>query len=196
MIAAFAFLAAYSIPIMWPGVSDGIRLACVVTLVVVWGLFTVDYAVRLRLAPAPVAYLKAHLLDLVVIILPFLRFLRVVRILEFLTTTSSTKVRAKLVSYVVAAACLFGFVGALMVLNAERGTPDSNIETVGDALWWAVVTMTTTGFGDRYPVTGMGRLGGVVLMIGGTIIVGTVTATLFSWMSERIKHDVKAAKSL
>lgn len=150
----------------------------------------------MRLAPAPVAYLKAHLLDLVVIILPFLRFLRVVRILEFLTTTSSTKVRAKLVSYVVAAACLFGFVGALMVLNAERGTPDSNIETVGDALWWAVVTMTTTGFGDRYPVTGMGRLGGVVLMIGGTIIVGTVTATLFSWMSERIKHDVKAAKSL
>ncbi len=49
--------------------------------------------------------------------------------------------------------------------------------------------MTTIGYGDYYPVTGTGRLAAVGLMLGGIAILGTVTATLASWMVERIREE-------
>ena len=53
------------------------------------------------------------------------------------------------------------------VLAAERGEADANIETASDALWWGYVTITTVGYGDRFPVTNEGRLVGVVLLTVG-----------------------------
>lgn len=188
MVAALAFLTAYAVPIIWPDISDTIRWACLITALVVWAIFVLDYAIRMRLAPEPVGYLKTHRLDLVVIVLPFLRFLRLVQMVRRLNDKSPRQVRIRILLYVLGAACLLGFVGALAVLHWERSAPDANITSVGDALWWAAVTMTTTGFGDRYPITGMGRVVGVALMVGGTIILGTITAALFSWMTEQIRH--------
>lgn len=193
MVAALAFLAAYAIPIIWPAVPEGIRVACLVTALVVWAIFIADYAVRMWLAPEHLTYLRTHRMDLVVIVLPFLRFLRLLQMVSRLNDKSPRRVRTRILLYVLGAACLLGFVAALAALNVERGAPGANITTLGDALWWAVVSMTTTGYGDRYPVTGAGRLAGIALMIGGTVILGTVTAALFSWMSERVRHDVQRA---
>lgn len=67
---------------------------------------------------------------------------------------------------------------AATVLDAERNVPDSNIATFPDALWWAVTTVTTVGYGDRFPVTGEGRLVGVVLMVVGIAVFGSITAAL------------------
>lgn len=195
MVAALAFLAAYAIPIIWPAVPENIRVACLVTALAVWGIFIADFAVRMHMAPDHLTYLRTHRLDLVVIVLPFLRFLRLLQMVDRLNDKSPKRVRTRILLYVLGAACLLGFVAALAALNAERGAPDANITSLGDALWWAVVSMTTTGFGDRYPVTGAGRLAGVALMIGGTVILGTVTAALFSWMSERVRHDVLLANA-
>jgi voltage-gated potassium channel len=58
--------------------------------------------------------------------------------------------------------------------------PDANITDFGDAIWWAVTTMTTVGYGDRYPVTSAGRMVAFALMIGGIALLGTATATLAS----------------
>jgi voltage-gated potassium channel Kch len=62
------------------------------------------------------------------------------------------------------------------VLAAERGETDANIETASDALWWGYVTITTVGYGDRFPVTNEGRVVGVVLLTIGVGLFGTFTA--------------------
>ncbi len=73
------------------------------------------------------------------------------------------------------------------MLDAERTNPEANITGFGDAAWWAIVTMTTVGYGDRYPTTGVGRLAAVALMLAGIAVLGVVTATLASWLVEQVK---------
>jgi voltage-gated potassium channel len=68
-----------------------------------------------------------------------------------------------------------------MELDAERAAARANITTFGDALWWAVSTITTVGYGDRYPVTAAGRAIGIVLMIVGVGIFGVVAASAAAW---------------
>ncbi|MEN9620139.1 MAG: hypothetical protein RL499_332, partial [Actinomycetota bacterium] len=74
----------------------------------------------------------------------------------------------------------------LAMLQAERNAPDATITTFGDALWWALVTITTVGYGDTYPVTGVGRFLAVLLMAGGLVIIGTASAIVVSYITERI----------
>ena len=73
--------------------------------------------------------------------------------------------------------------GAMGILAVERGHNNS-ILTIGDALWWAVVTTTTVGYGDVSPVTGEGRLIAVGLMIVGIGFLGVFTATITSFFLE------------
>jgi hypothetical protein len=86
------------------------------------------------------------------------------------------------------------FVAALAALDAERGDPDANILDFGDALWWAITTMTTVGYGDRYPVTTTGRIVAGGLMVGGIALLGTVTATLASLLIERVADESQACE--
>lgn len=192
MVAAFAFLAAYAIPIISPAVSPLIHTVCDATSWTVWSFFVIDYVVRLALADDKKTYLRSHVLDVIIIALPLLRPLRLLRIvtmLRFLDGQATMKLRGRMLSYVLGGSALLGFVGSLAVLDAERDHAEANITEFGDALWWAVTTMTTVGYGEYFPVTGAGRLAAVGLMIGGITILGTVTATLASWMVERIRDE-------
>ena len=196
MLASFAFLIAYAVPIIWPDISPATRAVCDVTTWSVWGFFVVDYVTRLLLADNRLLYVKGHLLDLAVIALPLLRPLRLLRLvtmLRFLDNRATMKLRGRMMIYVLGGSALLGFVGALAVLDAERRVPGANIGTFEEACWWAVTTMTTVGYGDFYPVTGTGRLAAVGLMIGGIAILGTVTASLASWMVERIREDEESS---
>ena len=71
-------------------------------------------------------------------------------------------------------------VASILVLQFESRSPDANITTGGDALWWAVVTITTVGYGDYYPVTTLGRLTGVSVMFAGVGIIGALASILAS----------------
>ena len=80
-------------------------------------------------------------------------------------------------------------VASILVLQFESRSPDANIKTGGDALWWAVVTITTVGYGDYYPVTTLGRLTGVSVMFAGVGIIGALASILASILVPPPKSD-------
>jgi voltage-gated potassium channel Kch len=73
--------------------------------------------------------------------------------------------------------CVWEF-GALGVLEAESRSPNANIINASDALWWDFVTITTVGYGDRYPTTNAGRIVGIFVMIAGVGLFGTLSGFL------------------
>ncbi len=77
--------------------------------------------------------------------------------------------------------------GALAMLDAERDGRGP-IQSFGDALWWALETITTVGYGDMYPATVEGRFVAVGLMLSGIAVIGVVTATFASWLLERVEE--------
>ena len=97
--------------------------------------------------------------------------------------------RGKIVLYSATSAGLLIFIAALAVLDAERDVADSSITTFTDALWWSFVTVTTVGYGDMYPVSVVGRLVALSLMIGGVALIGVVTASLASWIVSSVNEQ-------
>lgn len=75
------------------------------------------------------------------------------------------------------AICVLEF-GGIAIIYIEAPAPTANIKTPSDALWWIIVTITTVGYGDRYPVTNWGRIVGVIVMITGIGVFGTLTGFL------------------
>jgi len=71
-------------------------------------------------------------------------------------------------------------VASVLVLQFESQSPDANISTGGDALWYAMVTITTVGYGDRYPVTMGGRITAMFIMFMGIGIIGALASILAS----------------
>jgi voltage-gated potassium channel len=88
---------------------------------------------------------------------------------------------------IAAATSLVLFIASLAMLDAERYAKGANITTFGDALWWAMSTVTTVGYGDRYPVSGQGRFIAGGLMLAGIALLGIVTASLASWLIDKVR---------
>ena len=199
MVAAVLFLVAYALPILDPTGSAWLLAVCRWASWITWCFFGVDLAVRVAFADRRVSYLIRHWYDLVVIVLPLLRPLRLLRLIPLLSVLNRrarTRLRGRVAVYVVGGAALLAFVAALAVLDAERGSPNANILDFGDAIWWAVTTMTTVGYGDHYPVTGVGRVVAFGLMVGGIALLGTVTATLASWLVDAVAAEKQQGDDL
>lgn len=159
----------------------------------IWAAFAIEYLIRLYLAPVKRSFMRANIVDLLVVVLPFLRPLRVARSARFLRVLRlgrATIVVARFVdalrdvldrhrfNYTLLVACIVTLGGALIVLELERGTADANILTLPDALWWAITTVTTVGYGDRFPTTAGGRAVGAVLMVLGVALFGFIAAAV------------------
>ncbi len=190
--SALLFLGAYAVPIAFPGVSSSVRSVCTVVLALTWASFAVDYGARLALSERRRDFVRGNLLDLAVIALPVLRplrLLRLVALLAVLNRAGSHTLRGRVVVYAIGGTALLVLCGALAVTEAERGRPGAVIDGLGDGLWWAISTMTTVGYGDLVPVTTAGRLVAGALMIGGIALLGVVTATLASWLVDRVSEE-------
>jgi voltage-gated potassium channel len=136
-------------------------------------VFGVDIAIRSALAPDHLKYARTHPLALASVIFP------PVRVIFSLRLVRSIFRRGQLVRFLVAAATLV-LNGAVVVYLFERNAPHSNIHTLGDALWWSFVTVTTVGYGDFYPVTMWGRITACFIMATGLVTLAVVTAQVAS----------------
>ncbi len=81
---------------------------------------------------------------------------------------------------------------SLSGLEAERGAPGATILNFGDAVWWAFSTMTTAAYGDVVPVTALGRVYAVMLMISGLAIFGIASGVAASYVVDRTRGRAKA----
>lgn len=182
------FLFVYAWPILDPNVSARTKDICEIIELTTWLIFILDYLIRLAMAPQRLRFVRRNWFDLIVLALPMLRPLRALRALIAFRTIARSGTPLARNRIVVATALLVGAGAALMaltVLEAERRNPHANIHTFGEALWWAMSTVTSVGYGDEVPVTVQGRLIAGCLMIAGFAMLGVVTAALASWFVER-----------
>jgi voltage-gated potassium channel len=92
-------------------------------------------------------------------------------------------------TYVIGVNITCVLLGAIAVLDAEQDAKGANITTFGDAIWWACTTVTTVGYGDRYPVTTEGRMIAVLLMVVGIGTLGAITASVAAWMVRQVQLE-------
>ena len=189
--AALIFLVLFSVQVL--GRPQG-REAYVLWLIswIVWGLFILDYVVRLYLASNRWHWFVQHLLDFAIVALPLVRPLRLLRLLvliEVLQKAIGNAFRGRIVVFTVSGVLLLIYTASLAVFDKERYLPGATINSFGKALWWSITTVTTVGYGDVYPVTNTGRVIAVLLMVGGISLVGVVTAALASWIIERVAEE-------
>ena len=149
---------------------EGIVWTVRIAVSVVYGI---DLAIRGVLARRPVRYALTHPLMLVSVLFPPARVIFSFRLVR------SVFRRGHLGRFLVAASVLV-LNGAVIVYLFERHAPKSNIHTLGESLWWSLVTVTTVGYGDYTPVTVRGRVTAVFVMGIGLLTLAVVTAQVAS----------------
>ncbi len=169
-------------------------------------IFLVDFLFRLLRAPKKLEYMRTWgWLDMLSAVpIPFFSIFRIVRVIRVAITLrkmrlkdverSITKHPAR--STIIATGFLAFLVmvsGSAIMLAVEKGDPSANIRTGGDALWWAIVTMATVGYGDKYPVTGGGRITATVVMAVGIVIFGVLSSYLASTFISSNEAQAKEA---
>lgn len=155
-------------------------------------VFAVEFTSRFLAAWGRRAYLRGHWIDLVALV-PVVRGVRVLRLLRLLRLIRAFSGIFRATQHFERLAKHRGLAGlfvtwlAVMVIcsiflyTAEVGINDA-VESPLDALWWGIVTLTTVGYGDVYPVTGEGRIAASVLMLLGIGLFSAITATFTSFM--------------
>ena len=167
---------------------------------IICGVFVFDFAKRFYQSEHKLKFMKWGWVDLISSIptLDFMRAgraLRLIRLLRILRAFRSTKhlvhhvfksrTQGTLTTAAIIAVLMVIF-SSIAILQVETD-PNSNIKTAEDALWWAYVTITTVGYGDKFPVTTEGRIIASLLMTVGVGLFGTFTAFLASWFIDQTK---------
>ncbi|MEY3561521.1 MAG: hypothetical protein RL068_673 [Actinomycetota bacterium] len=190
MILGFAYLGIFTTQVLAQPPQEIYRGLEVASDVIYW-IFAVDVALRaihlgreLFTISGAIKFFKQNWLGLASLLLPAFRSLRVLRVLLVLRGLSPfMHNRATKVGFVVSVTLpLLIFTSAVSILEAERGVENANIHTFQDALWWALASVTTVGYGDRFPVTEDGRYIATLLMLVGIGLFSSLTALLAAWV--------------
>jgi voltage-gated potassium channel len=168
----------------------------------VWAAFLAEYIAKLTLAADRWHFVRHHLLDLAMVAVPVLRplrlaqALRLVRLARVMIVLGNSLRRARAtfthhaLRFVLLAVVAIVFAAAgLELVFEQHSTGPTAIHNFGDALWWAVVTVTTVGYGDKVPMTGGGKWVATALMFTGIGLVGTLTATIAAFFVQEQQSD-------
>ncbi len=161
-------------------------------------IFLVDFAIRFKKANNKLVFMKWGWIDLISSI-PYIDFLRagralrLIRLIRVFRAFKATKLifehinrnkKQSALTSVALISFLMIIFSSIAILQFEKDI-NSNIKTAEDAIWWSYVTITTVGYGDKFPITTEGRIIGAVLMTMGVGIFGTFTALVSSWFIEK-----------
>ena len=190
-----------------PGVLSVLRTVDTLSCVI----FLIDIGVRWRRERWAAAFWRWGWIDLLASI-PFdpafrslqairiYRFIRLIRVLKKLNTlTTGTSLNEKLLALPGVAFVMVLF-STMLIVEVERAAPNATIRTGGDALWWALTTVTTVGYGDTFPVTTEGRIIASLLMLIGIALFGSMSAIVTSKLilpketrdHEELRHEIRA----
>jgi voltage-gated potassium channel len=193
-LLALALLVAFSIPAFLPNISNSTQAQIEIIQWVCWFAFALDLVAGLISADRKKQYLFRHPLEIASVFLPFLRPLRLMRVISFgsLAIQKIAIGRQFAITVKVAITAVFvAYISAVQITISERNVDGSNIKSFEDGLWWAVTTVTTVGYGDRFPTTTEGRLLAVLLMLVGISLVGVITASVASWFVKLSQEETK-----
>jgi voltage-gated potassium channel len=175
-----------AIVVVTSDVSHNASTAAVTSLFVLWVIVLAEYLVRLVITPDKKGYVKRRWVEPVTVVLPPLQGSRLIGIEKTTLLVHEGELRMEYILRhhslfrVLLAATGTLFVGAWAVLLFEEHSASGNIHSYPQALWWAIVTVTTVGYGDKYPVTEGGRIVASGLMLVGIGLIGVLTATVAS----------------
>jgi voltage-gated potassium channel len=167
-------------------VDGSVSTLAVGILFALWVIMLAEYLVRLVVTPDTRGYLKRRWVEPATVVVPIFQGSHLVGVekMSLLVREGELRVESILRHHslfrVLIAVAVTLFIGAWLVLLFEERAKGSNIHDYPDALWWAIVTVTTVGYGDRYPITEGGRVVAVVLMLVGIGLIGVLTATVAS----------------
>lgn len=162
----------------------------------IWIIFGIDYIAKFLISNNKSRFVRTHIFELAIVVLPFIRPLRLLRLIPlvgYFLRMSQHRLSGRLLQFALLAAVLIVVSSALIMFEIERHAPHPNIQTVGDAIWWAITSITTVGYGDRYPTTGAGRALATLVLISGIAIIGVVTASIAATF---VRSDEEEADSI
>lgn len=166
-----------------PDLSSGDRRTLVAVMLSLWALFIIDFAFRLYYAPNRKRYLRTQSFELLTLLIPYLRpflLIRYVWRLAYFRHKGADGLRQRALIAIAMFALFYVYTASTVVWMVEKNHPHANITKFSDAIWWGFVTISTVGYGEYYPVTPLGRIFAVMLMVGGLLVVGVVSATIIS----------------
>lgn len=169
---------------------------------IICGFFFLEFCIRFFQADSKLKFMKWGWIDLIASIptIDYIRVgrgLRLIRLIRIIRAFRSARhlfnhifrnIAQGTFTMVVVVAILAVFFSSIAILQVEDA-PNSNIKTAEDAFWWAYVTLTTVGYGDKYPVTTEGRIIACVLMTAGVGLVGTFAGFVASWFVAGKKQE-------
>ncbi|WP_062316163.1 potassium channel family protein [Demequina maris] len=179
---ALVFLVVWSARIAFRDeLPSSVRATLLTIQSVVWLIFIVDLVIRVALHERRWRFLLTHPLDVIAVLIPAARPLKILSVFTSGTMLASRKGVVKSTQAILIAVLLLLWIASVAMLDAERGHQGAQIVNIGDAVWWALVTVTTVGYGDYAPVTIEGRVVATILMLIGIALIGIVTASVAAW---------------
>lgn len=198
MVLGFAYLIIYTVQVLVEPPAEIYRGLELASDAIYW-LFAIDLVLRIIAMGKTlftwggiITFFSQNWLALAALILPAFRSLRVLRVIVVLRGLAPyLKTRSSKVGMVIGVTLpLLLYTSALAIFEAERYAEGANITSFEDAIWWAFASVTTVGYGDRFPVTLDGRFIATMLMVVGIGLFSSLTALLAAWvMGERQKQN-------
>ena len=197
MTLGFLYLGIYSVEVLAEPNEETLEVLNVVSTAI-YVVFVLDLLARFvieipRLGKLSswISFLRVNWLSILATLVPAFRSLRVLRVLIVLRGIAPYMItRTHKVGLIVAVSLpLVLYTASISVFEAERYAEGSNIQSFGDALWWSLVSVTTVGYGDSFPVTTEGRAVAGLLMFVGIGLFSSLTALLAAWVVKGSREE-------
>ena len=172
------------VPVRQLGVGEDLTIGGILIRLAVSVIYAIDLAIRARLAPRHLEYVRTHPIAVLAVVFPPIRVIFSLRLIASLFR------RGNITRFLIAAGILL-INGAIIVYYYEYTQPHANITTPWISIWWAIVTVATVGYGDYYPVTVAGRIVASCIMAIGILTLAVVTAQVSSSFVDQARRRGK-----